>query len=475
MQRARLLVVDDSPEFRSSMARFLATRGDEVRVARNGAEGLEIAESFGPHCILLDYVMPGMTGEEFVARIRQRDQTTQIILVTGHSGEHPAREMMQRLDIQGYHAKSADLEPLMVWIDAALKAHNRLTRLARQSEALRRIVESGPSIHRFQSRSELCQIALEQLGAVIGVTDPPVRAAIATVDADDALVIRAVSGGLGQVRWPEQLPVELGTALTNAVRDRTGNLSGRVVSLPMLTGDGCLGAIALEAPDEVETLREPLLLFANQVGLAIRSARLHEIGTVDSLTQLHSRGHLLERLDEWLRLSVREHHSLSIVFVDLDNLKTINDRFGHLAGDASLAWFGAQIRRVIRETDIAGRFGGDEFLVVAPYTGPGGAAILAERLRATIAAAPAELPGERVELTASVAYAGFTMLPLADWMRRRLPQAVWTELSRSFISLADEALYAAKAAGRNQVAPAGRAGAVDDRLVEIAQRLEAAS
>ena len=473
MSRARLLVVDDSPEVRSSMRRFLQTRGDEVQVAGSGPEGLEVARTFRPHCILLDYVMPEMSGEQFVARIREHDQTTQIILVTGHGGEHPAREMMRRLDIQGYHAKGADLEPLMAWIDAALKTHERLSRLALQSEAMRRILGSAPLIHQFLPPSELCQIALAQLGALMGAAGTAARAAIVTVEADGAMVVRAAALDTGPIRRSAELPEDLGGPLARAVETHAAQMAGGVAALPMLSGDRCLGAIVVELPDDVDALREPLLLFAHQVGLALQNARFHELATIDSLTHLHSRGHLLERLDEWLRLSIRGAQSLSIVFVDLDNLKTVNDQRGHLAGDAALTWFGAQIRRVVRETDIPGRFGGDEFVIVAPQTGPVGAAVLAERLRAAVDA-PVDLGGERVRLTASVAYAGFDELPLSDWMRRRLPEGTWTELSKGFIGLADEALYAAKKAGRNRVVGAGTDGAVGDRLVELALRLHPA-
>ncbi|MBI2894930.1 MAG: diguanylate cyclase [Deltaproteobacteria bacterium] len=469
LHRHRILVIDDSRELLASLRTLLESEGLEVRVADEGLEGLREARAFRPHCILVDYYMPGMNGEDVVARVRAFDALTQIVLMTGHPGERPGREMMRRLDIQGYHAKSESTERLLVSIDGALKAYRQLSEIERQSRGLRKMLEASPRIHRFQPLTDLCATAL---GELVELTQSP-RALIATLEADDALVVRSEIPVPARARRGGSFIVELRKALGRALDSGTTEpAEGFTVAAIRLAG-APLGVLAIEGDPATH---DPglLLLFANQLALAIENVRLYEMATLDSLTQLQSRRHFLERLDDWLRLSVRDRRPLSLILVDLDGLKTINDRLGHVAGDRAIARAGECIRSVIRETDIGGRYGGDEFAIVTPHTAASGAGVLAERLRYAIAEAPVDVDGEMVRLTASIAYGGFDSPPLEAWTRRGLPKSAWKELATRLIGEVDAALYVAKGSGRNRVVAAGEDGAIDRRIIEIARSLEVA-
>lgn len=171
--------------------------------------------------------------------------------------------------------------------------------------------------------------------------------------------------------------------------------------------------------------------------IKIENSQLRRESTVDALTGLFNRRHLEQLLERELEFAGRSLHPLSIVMLDLDHFKTINDHYGHAAGDAVLAGVGAVLRARLRIYDVPCRYGGDELLVVAPGAGTSDAKILAEALRVQIAATRfsdglRELPG----LTASLGVATY-------------PEHGNTAeaLKRS----ADAALYAAKAAGRNCV------------------------
>jgi diguanylate cyclase (GGDEF)-like protein len=164
-----------------------------------------------------------------------------------------------------------------------------------------------------------------------------------------------------------------------------------------------------------------------------RADELTHLATVDGLTRLPNRRGLMARLESEVSRSRRYGQPLSILLVDLDHLKRINDRRGHDAGDDALRRVGDAIRFGCRTTDVAGRWGGDEFLVLAPSTPLDEARRLGERIRDSVAGL-----GGLVPLTVSVGIASTVGAPAAsppDLLRR-----------------ADAALYAAKRRGRNQVA-----------------------
>jgi len=172
------------------------------------------------------------------------------------------------------------------------------------------------------------------------------------------------------------------------------------------------------------------------IGVALRNARLlqnaQESGASDALTGCVTRAHALETLQRELRRARRTQRPLSVIMFDIDSFKQINDRHGHLQGDAVLASVGAQLSHMLRSTDVRCRYGGDEFLLILPDTPILGAQQVAEGLRRQIG--DAERDGD-LRVTASLGVA--SSLPGEDD-----PLAI--------IGRADEALYRAKRGGRDR-------------------------
>ncbi len=169
--------------------------------------------------------------------------------------------------------------------------------------------------------------------------------------------------------------------------------------------------------------------------------RLREQSTKDALTGLYNRRYVEEALRRELILAKRAAQPLSVIVGELDRFRAISDRFGELGGDEVLRSFGALLTRHARASDICGRYGGEEFLLVLPGMPAASAVQRAEQLRRELAATPIAQGRSQIDVTASFGIAVF-------------PRAGWTALE--LIAAAGHALDAAKAAGRNRVMP-GRA------------------
>ena len=166
--------------------------------------------------------------------------------------------------------------------------------------------------------------------------------------------------------------------------------------------------------------------------------RLEELATTDALTRLINRRALLERLSVEVDRARRFKSQLSLLMVDLDHFKSVNDEHGHLGGDQVLRQMGTLLMGAVRTIDVVARYGGEEFIVILPETSPEGAAVFAERLRKLVAEQVFEAGEERkFHLTCSIGVATFPSSRTAS------PEDLFAR--------ADEALYRAKSGGRNQV------------------------
>lgn len=177
---------------------------------------------------------------------------------------------------------------------------------------------------------------------------------------------------------------------------------------------------------------------------AVNRARLVRSGTRDVLTGLYNRRYLQDRLADELARARRDRRALACVYVDVDHFKSVNDRWGHPAGDRVLRAVGQVVEDCCRESDVAVRFGGEEFTVLLPGASVAEAATVAERIRRAVEANPVEVAaGERVSLTVSAGVAGIEP--------EELDAGDLKSLGDRLIAEADVQLYRAKTEGRNRV------------------------
>jgi diguanylate cyclase (GGDEF)-like protein len=165
--------------------------------------------------------------------------------------------------------------------------------------------------------------------------------------------------------------------------------------------------------------------------------RLRRVSQTDGLTGLDNRRYLEERLHEMFEHSLRLHEPLSVVMCDIDHFKSVNDTYGHLAGDAILRQFADLIKDQAREIDRVGRYGGEEFLIILPGTVLDAAVTFAERVREEVENHEFVYETDRIKRTLSCG--------VAAWPHPRISSR--DELIRS----ADDALYVAKERGRDRV------------------------
>ncbi len=214
--------------------------------------------------------------------------------------------------------------------------------------------------------------------------------------------------------------------------------------LPVQVGGEQFGCLVLHTPGSMQLGRDQVELLhtaVNHLSLALKNALLfneaRNEAEFDGLTMIHNRKYFDRRLREEMQRHQRYGHDLSVLLLDVDLFKQVNDTYGHQAGDLVLAELGALINDTVRTTDYAARYGGEEFAIILPQTDGSQAWILAERLRKKIKALTFNHDGIRFRITASLGIGAC----------ESGCHATPAELLRE----ADQALYMAKNNGRDQV------------------------
>ncbi|MCB9707414.1 MAG: diguanylate cyclase [Myxococcales bacterium] len=228
-------------------------------------------------------------------------------------------------------------------------------------------------------------------------------------------------------------------------RIKLGGLRSLLI-LPLTVADKTLGTLALGASRKFgfpAAARTTLHVLANQLAVSLSNAqsvkRLEDLATTDGLTGCLNKRAFLQEMEQRFRSAQRFKRKLSLVITDLDHFKSINDTYGHAAGDKVIKGLGEILKNMKRETDIVGRFGGEEFCLLCEETDTAGAMLLAERVR------------EEIESTRFNTETGFLTVTCSVGVATYPRDAVDEE---GLFESADRALYAAKHAGRNRVCAA---------------------
>jgi diguanylate cyclase (GGDEF)-like protein len=198
--------------------------------------------------------------------------------------------------------------------------------------------------------------------------------------------------------------------------------------LPVLGDDGAVTAVCITVIDATENCLYQMKLDEALAVIAEQSVR-------DPLTGVYNRRKLNEQIATELARATRYKRALSILMIDIDHFKRVNDEYGHLAGDEVIRHVTKIASKGLRQSDFVGRYGGEEFVVLLPEIAAPGAIVVAERIRTAVAAAPAVFEDQTIAVTISVGVAELGVFGTAE----------------SLLGEADEALYLSKNGGRNRV------------------------
>ncbi|XSG82347.1 MAG: PleD family two-component system response regulator [Methyloligella sp. ZOD6] len=450
---ARILVVDDVDTNVKLLEARLTADYFEVACAYSGSEALQICARERVDVVLLDVMMPGMDGFEVCRRLKAEPRSQHIPVIMITALDQPA-DRLEGLEsgADDFLTKPVDDIALITRVKnlARLKmlTDEMLMRASTESQMgigaigeqeLQQLSDGG-KILLVEDRPSAAARIVEALSPHFEVeleTDPS-RALLELPDAGYDLMI--VSLGLEHAD---------GLRLCSQVRslDRTRHLP--ILVMVEEGEDGrLLRGLDIGVNDYVTRPIDPSELLARVRTQVKRRRYVHylrmrleesvEMAVLDPLTSLHNRRYMSNHLTTLFEESAQSGRPLSVLVIDIDFFKAVNDTHGHDVGDLVLKDFALRIRRNIRGIDLACRMGGEEFVVVMPDTDLSNAYTVAERLRVAIASVPffgGEGAGS-LDITASVGVAAF-----------EFPD----DTPEIILKRADQALYCAKRDGRNKV------------------------
>ena len=451
---ARILVVDDVPANVKLLEARLSAEYFDVVTASSGREALAICERAECDIVLLDVMMPDMDGFEVCRRLKSALTTHHLPVVMVTALDQPSDR------VKGLESGADDFLTKPV-SDVALIARVRsLSRLKMMTDELRmRAVTSREIGIESPEREALAEAGRD--GRILMVDNRPalseriVRMLSAEhaveMEADPAeALFHAAEGDYDLLIVSLDLDNFDGLRLCSQLRslERTRN----VPVLAVTEGDSStrlVRALEIGVNDYVVRPVDKNELMA-RVRTQIRKKRYTErlrdnvqmsieMAITDALTGLYNRRYMETHVGTLVEQALARGKPLTVLILDIDYFKAINDTYGHDAGDDVLREFAIRIRKSIRGIDLACRYGGEEFVVVMPETDLAVAAIVAERLRRRIAGEqfPIEQGARAVEVTISIGIAGLGP----------------NDTPASVIKRADQALYRAKRDGRNRVVP----------------------
>ena len=457
---ARVLVIDDSPSVRALLTERLCAQGHVVEEAATGESGAEQAIASPPDVIVTDLVMAGLSGVQLCRLLRNEPATAHVpvVLLTA-SGDKRSRFWARSAGAAAYVGKDR-LDDLVLLLPTLLAASpappvpasdrgtSRRTLYERMSSILDgQLFDSvvAGEVRALTSAAELPRL-FEGLVSLLNDVLSYRWLALMAVRPYAPLLVHGNPAEREAIEAMARTTLAVpSTRASHVIEDEravAGEGGGAAETLAISFAGQHIGHIAL-GPSWRGISREEkrvLSLVASEIGGPLQMTSLYEdarrLATQDTLTGLFNRRAFLDHMGREHARSLRHAYPLSVLLLDVDHFKRVNDTFGHAAGDVVLQGVAQILNGVARRSDVVARWGGEEFVIALPQTGEAGARIAAERVRRAIAEASFPVPGgEVLRVTASIGAAS----GVSPWSTEQI------------IAAADEAMYAAKARGRNRV------------------------
>lgn len=477
-----LFVADDNPVLLQGLERALVTSGYAVQTAESGLALLRLLEQATepPDLLLLDIMMPEMSGFDVLQHLRSdaRWADLPVVLITAATDQQFPVSALRNGAVD-FLTKPFRLAELLARVEAHVKRHHEFQRARAESAVRQQVIDVVRDLNSVVAAGEMFRLITTRVAEICRGADCSVL-----IDQGDGTLRVAASSNpdleegdtLASTAHPELLAVlepnaplladpptvaqpANGNGATGAEAGDVPTLSPLALPFPISEqGRGVL--FVWPRANESQLDRETVAVLPQVVQgmtralgraqvfetLVEQRRQFHDLAHTDELTGCASRRAVMCYLSDQLGLTRRRNTSLSVVLLDIDHFKRINDTHGHAAGDQVLRSCGEWLRgdSALRAKDCVGRLGGDEFVVVLPETDTDGALRFAERARAHVASMVFDFGDASAPTTLSAGIA--TSAEAASTSADELLEA------------ADRALYRAKEAGRDCIRLAQRNG-----------------
>jgi two-component system cell cycle response regulator len=466
----KILVIEEQKESRDRMCRLLEKEGYRVLEAGDCSSGLQKIISKQPDLILLDIFMPQGEGIKLCRTIKD-DPKINItpVLMTTFDNQKDDLERCREAGADAFIIKPIDETDFLYRIHSSLRWGGLLGKLDQENRDLMAILEISNTITSTLESQKVLYAIVKKISESIDVS----RCSIVRVDtAGEKGVVVASSEGpeiinleIDLTKYPEVVKA-LNTRdvvavnnihtdpLVAPVRDTLEILGVHsLLVLPVLMRQNVIGTILLRTARKDRHFEEREIRFCKIITSAAANAlinaalfedmemvniNLEWLATTDGLTGIYNHRHFYTRLEQEVDRSVRYQLPLSIVMIDLDNFKALNDTYGHRIGDAVLKEFAHLLKKETRKSDFIARYGGDEFALILPQTDGEGAKCEAGRIMKAVCNHRFSMIEEAtVRISYGVAAFSDEKINHVD----------------NLVRVADQALYSMKKKNRNTVAP----------------------
>ncbi len=496
----KILVIDDEEES-LKLIKEIFVQGFEVECLIDPRRASEQLQGNFYHVVITDLKMPFISGIEVLKAVKASNPLTEIIIMTGY-GEKGA--VIEALRYGGFDLVEKPIDDIPFIKNAVKKAIEKVElalenkRLVEDLKAaniriegqrikdLQRIEEIGQALATSLDQQAILTILAKSLidgtacdavglsfynlgkrGATLTIFGSLAEDDISHIKYKMLEDIKSLIP-YGSTKFygdEEEIDLRVNPMVKNPDRaDLSGGPMVSISATPLVWKGELEGILSIfskrpEAFNKDDT--RVLSILATNATIALRNARvfneIHEMANRDGMTDLFNHRHFQEILDIEIARAIRFGHPLSLLMLDIDFFKNVNDSYGHPAGDQLLFEFGRLLKDMVRKTDSIARYGGDEFTVILTETPLSGAMPYSERIRKKVEERAFRVYQEEVKLTVSIGVANFS------------PDALGFDqglVRKELIEMADQGLYRAKKGGRNRCEYGGHDLALSFRLAD---------
>lgn len=455
MHKGRILIVEDDQFYQEFCKDILEEEGYDILSTITGAEALARLERESFDIMLLDLIMPGMDGIEVLQRAKQIKPSMDIVVTTGHASVESAVACL-KAGARDYLTKPLNPEELKITVKRAIELRHLFDENI-ELKSLLNLYETCQRISSCLDTERLYALSLDSLlpafRSEMGIcafksseSESPLELkSFRGMEEDDARVIFEMLADRDLAELPKET-----LAIESPWISDDGNLGhhlriGSMYIIPLRIKRGFEGAVVIfgrigQHKDANNNIGAPhfiidQLLMSFRNSLSYQEAR--HLMFIDDLTGIFNTRYLDHALQTEIKRAQRYKKHLSLLFIDLDFFKEVNDNYGHLAGSRVLIDMAGVLKSCLRDIDIVVRYGGDEFIVILIETDRQGAQIVAERIRSTTEKHPFKIREDAIlNLTCCVGIATY-------------PDDA--DSKTVLIHLADKAMYRGKETTRNVV------------------------